>query len=190
MGGGDGPVRCEDENEGRQRARPEEALTLQLIPPGRPLRWQRATLILFFSIFLLLSGAAKLLDNQGYARSLTNWDLFPRATIPFLGLALGLSEFTAGLGLLAGGRRRRSGASLLVALCVFYVILDATALARGLNVPNMGTFGVHLPTRLTGARLIQDSFLLLLAIVLRRFQNRRAADHGAFESPVRWVARR
>lgn len=154
------------------------------------MKWERATLIIFFTALLLASAVGKLLDNQGFARVLATWQLFPQALLPAIGLAVGVAELLAGLGLLAGGRRRRWGASAAVALWSFYVLAEAIALTRGLDVPNAGTFGVYFADRLTWARLLQDVFVLCLAIALRRLQDRRASDHRSAVPQVRWASRR
>jgi uncharacterized membrane protein YkgB len=124
------------------------------------------------------------------AAILGSWSVFPAWSLLPLALTLGVLSLLSGIGLLAGGRRRRWGALGSVILCALVVILEFTALVRHIPVENVGTFGIYLNDRLNWPLFARDTGLLALALLLRRFQNRRATDHRTAAAPVRWAARR
>ena len=108
---------------------------------------------LTFAALLLATGLAKLLDLPGFAAVVVTYRALPDALV------------TPAAALLTG-RRMPEAALATVALHLGYLAWLAVALARGLNIPNCGCFGVYLPRPLTAGSLAEDGVITALALAL------------------------
>jgi uncharacterized membrane protein YphA (DoxX/SURF4 family) len=126
-----------------------------------------------FTALLLVSGAAKLLDLHGFAAVVDTYDVLPDALLAPAAYALAVVE--VGLGVwLAIGRALPPTATLVVVLHTVYLVWIVIALARGLDIPNCGCFGVYFARPLTPVRVLEDVALLALAMGLSRCVRRAA----------------
>jgi hypothetical protein len=137
---------------------------------GRPRADRRragvvAALRVGFAALLLVSGVAKLVDFPGFASVVGTYEVLPGVLLAPAALALTAVELAIGVWLLSG--RRLAGAALVtVALHLLYLAWLAAALARGLDLPNCGCFGVFWARPLTPWMLLEDGALLALALTL------------------------
>lgn len=127
---------------------------------GIGIRW-------FFVLLLAASAVGKLADMPGFYAVIKSYALLPEALIPVSAWALALSELGVALWL-AMGRRVYVAALIVIALHVIYLVWLSIALARGLDIPNCGCFGVYWARPLTWFTLLEDLILLTLAIVMWR----------------------
>lgn len=129
--------------------------------------WPEIALRLFFTVLLLITGGAKLLDIHGFVGIVDSYAMLPDALTPPSAFALAVWEIILGLWLLSRWKCR-AAAVALIALHMLYLLWLLAALARGLSLPNCGCFGVYWPRPLTWQSPLEDLALLLLAIVLWR----------------------
>jgi hypothetical protein len=130
----------------------------------------------FFVALLVASGAAKLLDLQGFFAVVATFAVLPEASIPAFALGLALLEISLALWLGYANRLSSEGTNsplfrpaLAVLLLHFaYFAWLAVAYMRGLHIPNCGCFGVYWPRPLTLFTLVEDAWLIALASVLVR----------------------
>jgi hypothetical protein len=127
---------------------------------GTGIRW-------FFVLLLAASAMGKLADMPGFYAVIKSYALLPEALIPVSAWALALTELGVALWL-AMGSRAYVAALIVIALHVIYLVWLSIALARGLNIPNCGCFGVYWARPLTWFTLLEDLILLTLAIVMWR----------------------
>jgi hypothetical protein len=119
---------------------------------------------------LLLAGmaAGQLASLDEFGAALASYDMLGRL-VPAAQFGLPTLEALMGLGLLLSGRippraaRAAALGGLLVALV--WTTLAAQAFARGLVVENCGCFGAYLPQSLRWWVLLEDAYLLLLALL-------------------------
>ncbi len=69
---------------------------------------------------------------------------------------------------LSGTHHRPVGATLAIVTMAVWTALAIQAFARGLVVPNCGCFGTYLSQELRWWVLLEDAYLLVLAVVLAR----------------------
>lgn len=129
-----------------------------MVRAARILRW-------FFALLLSATGSAKLADMAGFIEVVASYQALPAAVAAPAAWTLGLFELALGL-LLATGRRLVLAAWLVLILHGLYLVWLIVALARGLQIPNCGCFGVYWPRPLTGGRLVEDALLLCAALVM------------------------
>jgi uncharacterized membrane protein YphA (DoxX/SURF4 family) len=121
----------------------------------------------FFVLLLAASSIGKLADMPGFYAVIKSYALLPEAVIPTSAWALAIFELVLAIWL-AMGKRIKVAALIVIALHFVYLIWLAIALARGLDIPNCGCFGVFWARPLTWFTPIEDLILLVLAIVMWR----------------------
>lgn len=128
----------------------------------------------FFVLLLAAASTGKLADMPGFYAVIKSYALLPDTMIFVSAWALALSEL--GLALwLAIGKRVYVAALIVIALHVIYLAWLSIALARGLDIPNCGCFGVYWARPLTWFTLLEDFILLTLAIVMWRGLGQKSA---------------
>ena len=116
---------------------------------------------------LLATGLGKALDVPGFAAIVAQYDALPArlalpAALTLIAIELGLSAWLAS----AVSRRRAGLASAALHAC--YAAWSGLALARGLDIPNCGCFGVFLARPLTPVTLAEDAALVALSLIAAR----------------------
>jgi hypothetical protein len=128
----------------------------------------------FFVLLLAASAIGKLADMSGFYAVIKNYALLPETVIPISAWALAIFELALAIWL-AAGKRMYIVALSVIALHLVYLIWLAIALARGLDIPNCGCFGVFWARPLTWFTPIEDLILLTLAIVMWRSLGQKRA---------------
>ena len=126
----------------------------------------------FFVLLLAAAPVGKLADIPGFYAVIKSYALLPEAVIPISAWALAIFELVLAIWL-AMGKRIEVAALIVIALHLVYLIWLAIALARGLDIPNCGCFGVFWARPLTWFTLLEDLILLVLAIVMWRSASRK-----------------
>ncbi len=121
----------------------------------------------FFVLLLAAASLGKLADMPGFYAVIKSYALLPEAVIPVSAWALAIFEFVLAIWL-ATGKRIHIAALIVIALHFVYLIWLAIALARGLDIPNCGCFGIYWARPLTWFTPIEDLILLALATVMWR----------------------
>jgi uncharacterized membrane protein YphA (DoxX/SURF4 family) len=134
---------------------------------GIGIRW-------FFVLLLAASSIGKLADMQGFYAVIKSYALLPEAVVPISAWALAIFELVLAIWL-AIGKRINVAALIVIALHFVYLIWLAIALARGLDIPNCGCFGVFWARPLTWFTPVEDFILLALAIVMWRSISQKSA---------------
>jgi uncharacterized membrane protein YphA (DoxX/SURF4 family) len=132
---------------------------------GTGIRW-------FFVLLLAASSIGKLVDMPGFYTVIKSYALLPEAVIPISAWALAIFELVLAIWL-AIGKRIDVAALIVIALHFVYLIWLAIALARGLDIPNCGCFGVFWARPLTWFTPVEDLILLVLAILMWRSASRK-----------------
>lgn len=118
-----------------------------------------------FVPLLLTSGIGKLLNMPGFYAIVDSYRVLPLLLIPPSAWALALFELGLAAWLICGWRLG-SAALTLIALHVMYFVWTVGALARGLELPNCGCFGVYFAQPLRWYTPLEDVALLGLAVWL------------------------
>jgi uncharacterized membrane protein YphA (DoxX/SURF4 family) len=121
----------------------------------------------FFILLLAASSIGKLADMSGFYAVIKSYALLPELVIPVAAWALAIFELVLAIWL-AIGKRINVAALIVIALHFVYLIWLAIALARGLDIPNCGCFGVFWARPLTWFTPVEDLILLALAILMWR----------------------
>lgn len=129
----------------------------------------------FFVLLLAASSIGKLADMPGFYAVIKSYALLPEAVIPFSAWALAIFEFILAIWL-ATAKRVDVAALVVIALHFVYFIWLVIALARGLNIPNCGCFGVFWARPLTWFTPVEDLILLALAVVMWRSIGQKRAQ--------------
>jgi hypothetical protein len=132
---------------------------------GTGIRW-------FFVLLLVASSIGKLADMPGFYTVIKSYALLPEAVIPISAWALAIFEFILAIWL-ATAKRVDVAALVAIALHFVYLIWLMIALARGLDIPNCGCFGIYWARPLTWFTPVEDFILLALAIVMWRSVSQR-----------------
>lgn len=132
---------------------------------GTGIRW-------FFVLLLAASSVGKLADMPGFYAVIKSYALLPEAVIPVSAWALAIFEWVLAIWL-ATSKRIAAAALVVIALHFVYLAWLTIALARGLNIPNCGCFGIYWARPLTWFTLIEDFILLALAVVMWRIHGLR-----------------
>jgi len=111
----------------------------------------------------LYAGALKIADPLGFAQDIDNYRLVPRAIAFFVALILPWVEVLAGAALIAGLFTRTS-AGLISLMLVFFILLVAVTMARGLDV-DCGCFGA-LSRKAGWGLILEDAAMLFMAVLL------------------------
>jgi uncharacterized membrane protein YphA (DoxX/SURF4 family) len=125
----------------------------------------------FFALLMAASAIGKLADMPGFYAIIASYKFLSAVIITPSAWALALFELSLAVWL-AVGKRLRPAALVLIALHLMYLAWLLIALARGLNIPNCGCFGVYLARPLTWLTPLEDLFLLALATLLWRAQKK------------------
>ena len=145
-------------------------------PLQRGLYW---CLRIFFGVFLLVAGIAKVLDIPGYIAVINTYQL----GVPEWGLrrsAIGIIVIEIGLGAwILVGWKLASAALFSAALHAGYLVVLASALWRGLDITNCGCFGVFLARPLGWDTLAEDLVLIVLSYLLHRLARSRPMEEMA-----------
>lgn len=128
----------------------------------------------FFVLLLAAASVGKLADIPGFYAVIKSYALLPEAVIPISAWALAIFELVLAIWL-AMGKRIEVAALIVIALHLVYLIWLAIALARGLDIPNCGCFGVFWARPLTWFTPVEDFILLALATVMWRSISQRSA---------------
>jgi hypothetical protein len=127
---------------------------------------------LLLAAVLLATAIGKLLDVGGFAAVVATYRVLPESLLLPAALALTLAELALALWLLSG-IRLASGALAAALLHAVYFVWSSAALARGLDIPNCGCFGVFWPRPLTWVTLVEDGVLVLVSLAIYRGVRRR-----------------
>ncbi len=137
------------------------------VPLAMPLpRWALALAGLLALVFAA-TGLGKALDVVGFARILGDFDLFPRALLLPLALAVTLLEFAIAAGLLQAPLRATAALAAMMVAAGNAAVLGLT-LARGIALENCGCFGVFWARPLTWVSPLEDGVLLVMAWMVWR----------------------
>jgi len=119
---------------------------------------------------LLATGAGKLADVPGFAGVLATYEAFPEWALVPVAVAVPVAELLLSAWLFSG-RRLAAAALASAGMHFLYAGWAAVTLARGIDVPNCGCFGVFLGRPLSYGTVLEDAGLagasLLLALVSR-----------------------
>ncbi len=138
---------------------------------------------MLFSLLLLLTGGAKLLDMNGFVAVVASYRVLPEALLSLSAWSLTVCELLLALWLFSG-RRLRQASIFLLALHLIYLIWILLALGRGLNLPNCGCFGVYFARPLSWTTPIEDAVLIVLAVWFWRLSG-KSADQGSTKAVAR-----
>jgi Methylamine utilisation protein MauE len=128
----------------------------------------------FFVLLLAASSIGKLADMPGFFAVIKSYALLPQEVIPISAWALAIFELFLAIWM-AMGKRIYVAAIFVIALHLVYLAWLVIALARGLDIPNCGCFGVFWARPLTWFTPVEDLILLVLAILMWRSAGRKRA---------------
>jgi putative oxidoreductase len=124
-------------------------------------RWLLLSFRLVVGGVFIWAGVLKVVDPLGFAQSIMNYQVFPRALAFIIALVLPWVEVIAG-GLLIVGLFKRSSALLVSLMLIGFIGLVALALARGIDT-SCGCFG-SLSRRADLSLILTDIGLLYLTL--------------------------
>ena len=130
-------------------------------------------LILFRTILGLVfiySGFVKIIDTSGFSNSIYNYKLMPDLLINYLAIVLPWIELITGLLLILGITIKES-ALIINSLLIVFITAIVINLFRGLDI-NCGCFGTGNGTKIGLAKLIENSILLFMGILLMLFDSK------------------
>jgi len=142
---------------------------------------------LLLAVVLLVTATGKLLDIGGFVAVVATYRALPEPLLLPAALTLTLGELALCLWLLSGVRLA-TAALAAVLLHVAYLVWSTAALARGLDIPNCGCFGVFWARPLTWVTLVEDAVLLFVALAIYRGARLRAAGGGRSSGTVQAAA--
>lgn len=126
------------------------------------------TLRLSLGCLVFATGIGKALDEAGYIGVLQTYRLgLPDTLLWPLALGVTAIELAVGAWTLSG-RALRAAACVAAALNLVYFVLLTVSLARGLDIPNCGCFGVFFARPLAWYSPLKDLALAATSIVLMR----------------------
>lgn len=112
-----------------------------------------------------MTAIGKLLDVPGFASVLDMYQAFPEWALFPLAVAVPLAELLLAAWLFTG--RNLFGASLVsAAMHACYAVWAAATLARGVDVPNCGCFGVFLARPLSRSTVLEDAVMVVASLAL------------------------
>ncbi len=117
---------------------------------------------LFVGLVLLATAVGKLLDVAGFAQVVESYRLVGPTASGWIAATWPVLELLAAVGLLWKPRRR--AAWLAVGLHVALLAVVTFTLARGLDVPNCGCFGVFFARPLSGVTFVEDAVMLAVSL--------------------------
>ncbi len=114
---------------------------------------------------LLATAVGKLADVSGFASVLATYQAFPEWALIPVAVAVPIAELLLAAWLFSG--RRLAAAGLTSAgMHLVYAGWAAVTLARGIDVPNCGCFGVFLGRPLSYGTVLEDAGLVGASLVL------------------------
>jgi hypothetical protein len=116
---------------------------------------------------LLASALGKSLDLPGFVEVLVTYRAFPGWSFWPTALFITGIEWVLGLWVLSG-RKLPQAALATVLLNGIYAVWMAVSLARGLDLPNCGCYGVYFPQPLRWYSPLEDLVLVALGLILWR----------------------
>lgn len=116
---------------------------------------------------LLASALGKSLDLSGFVEVLVSYRAFPDWSLRPIALFITTIEWGLGLWVLSGLRLSQA-ALATVLLNGIYAVWMAVSLARGLDLPNCGCYGVYFPQPLRWYSPLEDLVLVALGLILWR----------------------
>lgn len=140
------------------------------------LPWWGMLLQVMFALLMIVTGITKLIDMPGFYGIVNSYQSLPAMLVPASSWALALLELGLGLWLLSS-RYLLAAAMIVVGLHLMYLGWLTVALLRGLELANCGCFGVFWARPLTPFTLVEDSVLLVLALLLL-LATKRAANQA------------
>lgn len=128
-------------------------------------------LLFLFRILLgfifIYAGIEKIIDPEGFAKSISNYRLFPFAFINIFAITLPWIELVSGILLISGVAVKENSFIITVLLGVFVVAI-AVSLIRGLNI-NCGCFGTDGGSQVGLQKIIENILLMIAGIILIYF---------------------
>jgi Methylamine utilisation protein MauE len=134
---------------------------------GTVIRW-------FFVLLLAASSIGKLADMPGFYGVIKSYALLAEGVIPVSAWALAIVELLMAIWL-ATAKRINVATAVVIVLHFVYLAWLAIALARGLNIPNCGCFGVYWARPLNWFTPVEDLILIGLAMVMWRSVSQKRA---------------
>lgn len=137
----------------------------------------RAVLVLFrvaVGGLFIYSGIVKVLDPLGFAQDVRDYRVVGQALSFLAAVVLPWLEIFAGL-FLASGLMKRAAAGIVSGLLIFFIVLVAVTMIRGLDV-DCGCFGA-LSRRAGPGLLLEDAAMLYMALCVL-FEPRRKSGNG------------
>lgn len=128
-------------------------------------RFLRAFLRFTIGAILLTAAAGKLASLTGFARVLGTYRAFPEWSLLPLAAAVSIAELLLAVWLFSG-RRLFLAALASAGMHLAYAAGAAVTLARGVDVPNCGCFGVFLARPLASSTVVEDAALLAASLTL------------------------
>ena len=128
-------------------------------------RLLRAFLRFTIGAILLTTAAGKLASLSGFARVLGTYQAFPAPLLLPLAIAVSLAELLLAVWLFSG-RCLLSAALASAGMHLAYAVGAAVTLARGIEVPNCGCFGVFLARPLASSTVVGDAALVAASLTL------------------------
>lgn len=131
------------------------------------LTWLQWVLRAVLGGILLASALGKSLDLPGFVEVLVTYRAFPDWSLWPIALFITAIEWGLGLWVLSG-RHLSQAALATVLLNSIYAVWMAVSLARGLDLPNCGCYGVYFPQPLRWYSPLEDLVLVALGLILWR----------------------
>lgn len=125
------------------------------------MRLAREALRLLIGTVLVVTAVGKLLDVSGFAKVIGTYEVFSDPILVPLAVLVPVAELLLGAWLFAG-RRLFAAAIAALAMHLAYAAWAASALERGLKLPNCGCFGVFLPRPLGWSTVVEDLAMAFL----------------------------
>jgi len=121
----------------------------------------REALRFLIGTVLVVTAVGKLLDVSGFSRVIGTYEVFSDTILVPLAVLVPVAELLLGAWLFSG-RRLFAAATAALAMHVGYAAWAASALERGLKLPNCGCFGVFLTRPLGWATVVEDLAMAFL----------------------------
>lgn len=131
------------------------------------LTWLQWALRAVLGGILLASALGKSLDLPGFVEVLVTYRAFPDWSLWPIALFITTIEWVLGLWVLSGHCLPQA-ALATVLLNGIYAAWMAISLARGLDLPNCGCYGVYFPQPLRWYSPLEDLVLVALGLILWR----------------------
>ncbi len=125
---------------------------------------------------LAVTAVGKGLDLQGFARVVGTYQVLPAPL--WMPVAVFMTGVEGGLAVwLFAGRRLAQAGWAAAALHLGFLSWAGLALARGLEIPNCGCFGVFWARPLTLGTLVEDAVMVTVCVLLAGLARSPGAPH-------------